>query len=320
MPERVQIVEVGPRDGLQNESVSIPTPVKAELIRRLAGAGLRRIEATSFVHPKWIPQLADAVELVQRLDFTEGIRYSALVPNLRGLERALETPIREIAVFMSASESHNRSNINKSIDETFPVLAEVVREAKKHGLTVRGYVSTAFGCPYEGEVPMANVMLVVGKLVEMGADEISVGDTIGVATPNLVRERFRQLRRAFPDIPLAGHFHDTYGMAVANVVAALEEGIRIFDSSVGGLGGCPYAPGASGNLATEELVYLLDGMGLETGVDLDRLVEASRFIQEHLGKPLPSRVLQAKTAGPCRADGETPSAGSSEMATRSDEP
>jgi len=300
MSDRVEIVEVGPRDGLQNESVSIPTTIKAELIRRLAAAGLRRIEATSFVHPKWIPQLSDAVELVQMLDFTAGIRFSALVPNMRGLERALQTPIREVAVFMSASEAHNRSNINKSIDDTFPVLAEVVREAKKHGLSVRGYVSTAFGCPFEGTVPMDNVMLVVGRLVEMGVDEISVGDTIGVATPNVVRERFRQLRRAFPDIPLAGHFHDTYGMAAANVVAAMEEGIRIFDSSVGGLGGCPYAPGASGNLATEDLVYLLDGMGVETGVDLDRLVETSQFIQQHLGKPLPSRVMQAKTAGACR--------------------
>nr|MBO2480197.1 hydroxymethylglutaryl-CoA lyase [Bacillota bacterium] len=300
MAERVEIVEVGPRDGLQNEAVTIPTPVKAALIRRLVGAGLRRIEATSFVHPKWIPQLADAVELVNSLDFSEPVRYSALVPNLRGLERALQTPIREVAVFMSASESHNRSNINKSIAETFPVLAEVVQEAKKRGLTVRGYVSTAFGCPFEGAVPMANVMLVVEKLVDMGVDEISVGDTIGVATPNLVRERFRELRRSFPDIPLAGHFHDTYGMAVANVLAAMEEGIRIFDSAIGGLGGCPYAPGASGNLSTEDLVYLLHGMGIETGVDMDRLVEAGQFVQQHLGKTLPSRVLQAKTSKACQ--------------------
>lgn len=300
MAERVEIVEVGPRDGLQNEAVTIPTPVKAALIRRLVGAGLRRIEATSFVHPKWIPQLADAVELVNSLDFSEPVRYSALVPNLRGLERALQTPIREVAVFMSASESHNRSNINKSIAETFPVLAEVVQEAKKRGLTVRGYVSTAFGCPFEGAVPMANVMLVVEKLVDMGVDEISVGDTIGVATPNLVRERFRELRRSFPDIPLAGHFHDTYGMAVANVLAAMEEGIRIFDSAIGGLGGCPYAPGASGNLSTEDLVYLLHGMGIETGADMDRLVEAGQFVQQHLGKTLPSRVLQAKTSKACQ--------------------
>jgi len=300
MAERVEIVEVGPRDGLQNEAVTIPTPVKAALIRRLVGAGLRRIEATSFVHPKWIPQLADAVELVNSLDFSEPVRYSALVPNLRGLERALQTPIREVAVFMSASESHNRSNINKSIAETFPVLAEVVQEAKKRGLTVRGYVSTAFGCPFEGAVPMANVMLVVEKLVDMGVDEISVGDTIGVATPNLVRERFRELRRSFPDIPLAGHFHDTYGMAVANVLAAMEEGIRIFDSAIGGLGGCPYAPGASGNLSTEDLVYLLHGMGIETGVDMDRLVEAGQFVQQHLGKTMPSRVLQAKTSKACQ--------------------
>jgi len=300
MAERVEIVEVGPRDGLQNEAVTIPTPVKAALIRRLVGAGLRRIEATSFVHPKWIPQLADAVELVNSLDFSEPVRYSALVPNLRGLERALQTPIREVAVFMSASESHNRSNINKSIAETFPVLAEVVQEAKKRGLTVRGYVSTAFGCPFEGAVPMANVMLVVEKLVDMGVDEISVGDTIGVATPNLVRERFRELRRSFPDIPLAGHFPDTYGMAVANVLAAMEEGIRIFDSAIGGLGGCPYAPGASGNLSTEDLVYLLHGMGIETGVDMDRLVEAGQFVQQHLGKTLPSRVLQAKTSKACQ--------------------
>jgi hydroxymethylglutaryl-CoA lyase len=247
--------------------------------------------------------LADAVELVQSLSFEGETRYSALVPNLRGLERALQTPIREVAVFMSASESHNRSNINKSMAETFPVLAEVVQEAKKHGLTVRGYVSTAFGCPFEGPVPLDNVMLVVEKLVEMGVDEISVGDTIGVATPNLVRERFRQLRLAFPAVPLAGHFHDTYGMAVANVVAAMEEGVRIFDSAIGGLGGCPYAPGASGNLSTEDLVYLLEGMGVQTGVHLDRLVETGQFVQQHLGKPLPSRVLLAKTGGACRLGG-----------------
>ncbi len=295
MSEQVEIVEVGPRDGLQNEALAIPTPVKAELIRRLAAAGLRRIEATSFVHPKWIPQLADAVEVVKVLSFDQGVRYSALVPNLRGLRRALETPLREVAVFMSASESHNRSNINKSMAETFPVLEEVVQEAKRHGLCVRGYVSTAFGCPFEGEVPLKNVVEVVGRLVEMGVDEISIGDTIGVATPRQVRERFRALKRAFPGVPLAGHFHDTYGMAAANVVAAMEEGIRIFDSSVGGLGGCPYAPGASGNLATEDLVYLLEGMGVKTGVALERLIETGQYIQQHLGKNLPSRVLQAKS-------------------------
>lgn len=296
MAERVRIVEVGPRDGLQNEATFVPTEDKVALIEHLQDAGLAYIEVSSFVHPKWIPQLADADEVFRRLPRREGVTYAALVPNARGLERALAAGVTEIAVFLSASETHNQKNINKSIDETFPVLEEVVREATAAGLLVRGYVSTAFGCPYEGEVPLERVVRVTERLLAMGVREVSIGDTIGVATPKQVRERFGELARRFGAERLAGHFHDTRGTALANVCAALEVGIRTFDSSVGGLGGCPYAPGASGNVATEELVYLLHGMGYATGVDLDRLVSAGRFIQERLGRKLPSRVLASCAA------------------------
>jgi len=295
--EAVRIVEVGPRDGLQNEAAFVPTEDKVALIEHLQEAGLAYLEVSSFVHPRWIPQLADADEVFRRLKRREGVTYAALVPNARGLQRALAAGVTEIAVFLSASETHNQKNINKTIDETFPVLDEVVREATAAGLSVRGYVSTAFGCPYEGEVPLGRVLRVTERLLAMGVREVSIGDTIGIATPKQVRERFAELVRCFGAERLAGHFHDTRGTGLANVCAALEVGIRTFDSSVGGLGGCPYAPGASGNVATEELVYLLHGMGYETGIDLDRLVAAGRFIQERLGRKLPSRVLAACTAG-----------------------
>ncbi|MED0674736.1 hydroxymethylglutaryl-CoA lyase [Aneurinibacillus thermoaerophilus] len=292
MKDQVTLFEVGPRDGLQNEKTVISTSDKVELIERLVRSGLRKVEATSFVNPKWIPQLADAVEVLNRVRIHDDVVYSALVPNLKGLERACKTGIKEIAVFMSASESHNKSNINKSIAETFPVLQEVVEAATAKGMDVRGYVSTAFGCPYEGEISLTAVAHVTEQLLKMGVYEVSIGDTIGVGTPKQVKERFTSLIGQFGSDKLAGHFHDTRGMGLANVYAALEAGIRTFDSSIGGLGGCPYAPGASGNISTEDVVYMLHGMGLNTGVDLEKLVEAGEFMERVLGRELPSRVLQ----------------------------
>jgi hydroxymethylglutaryl-CoA lyase len=300
---QVRIVEVGPRDGLQNEKEIVPTDVKIRLIEKLTAAGLRCVEATSFVNPKWIPQLADAAEVLRGLQRQPGVMYSALVPNLRGLERAKETGLQEVAVFMSASESHNRKNINKSIAETFPVLEEVVREALALGMRVRGYVSTVFGCPYEGSVPLSNSMRVTEALLAMGVYEVSIGDTIGVATPKQVHDAFAELVKVFTTERLAAHFHDTRGTGLANVAAALQEGIRTFDSSIGGLGGCPYAPGAAGNISTEDLVYMLHGMGYETGVDLEKLTEAGAYIQQHLGRELPSKVLKARLATGCQNTG-----------------
>lgn len=292
----VQIVEVGPRDGLQNEKELLPAQVKIQLIDKLVAAGLKRVEATSFVNPRWIPQLADAEEVLQGINRPEDVRFSALVPNVRGMERARASGLMEIALFMSASETHNVKNINKSMEETFPVLREVAREALALGMRVRGYVSTVFGCPYEGAVPIDNIRRVTDELLEMGAFEISLGDTIGVATPRQVREVLAALLRDVPTERLAGHFHDTRGTGMANVAAALDMGLRTFDSSIGGLGGCPYAPGAAGNISTEDLVYLLHGMGYETGVDLERLVEAGAYIQEQLGRELSSKVLKAELA------------------------
>lgn len=298
---QVRIVEVGPRDGLQNEKEILSTDVKVGLIDRLTASGLRFIEASSFVNPKWIPQLADAAEVLSQIEKAPGICYSALVPNLRGMERAAQTGLQEVAVFMSASETHNQKNINKSIEETFPVLAEVVKEAQTLGLRVRGYVSTVFGCPYEGDVPIDNSLRVTERLLEMGVYEVSIGDTIGVATPKQVHEKLSVLAWEYTPQRLAAHFHDTRGTGLANVVAALNEGIRTFDSSIGGLGGCPYAPGAAGNISTEDLVYLLDGMGCETGVDLAKLLGAGAYIQKQLGRELPSKLLKAHMADACKS-------------------
>lgn len=297
MPQ-VRIVEVGLRDGLQNESAILPTEVKREIAEGLIAAGVRDIEATSFVHPRWVPQLADAEELARRLPRVEGGRYRALVPNRKGLERALDTPIDEYAVFMSASETHNRKNINKGIDETFPVLEEAVRLARSRGKRVRGYVSTVFGCPYEGEVSVAQVAKVCERLFEMGVYEISLGDTIGVAHPRQVKEVLQQLLKQFPADRLAGHFHDTRGTALVNAYVALELGITTLDSSFGGLGGCPYAPGAAGNVATEDLVYMLEGMGVSTGIRLDALCRVSARVQQRIGRRLPSKVLQSTLSSP----------------------
>lgn len=291
-PKQVTIKEVGPRDGLQNEKAAISTEDKIAWINQLSKTGLTYIEITSFVHPKWIPQLSDAFEVATRIERAPGVTYAALVPNQKGLEKALAAQVDEVAVFMSASETHNRKNINKSIEETFPVLEEVVRAAKQEGKTVRGYVSTVFGCPYEGNVSVEQVIRVSERLFDMGIDELSLGDTIGVATPKQVQELLEIVLKRFPKEKLAMHFHDTRGTALANILISLEMGITTFDSSLGGLGGCPYAPGASGNVATDDLVYMLHGMDIATGIDVGRLAEAALFIQEKIGRPLSSRYLQ----------------------------
>jgi hydroxymethylglutaryl-CoA lyase len=293
-PEKVVVREVGPRDGLQNEKKFIATADKIDWINLLSETGLTHIEITSFVNPKWIPPLSDAFEVAQGIKRVPGVIYSALVPNRKGLERALEADLDEIAVFMSASETHNRKNINKDIASTFPVLREVVEEALRAGKRVLGYVSTVFGCPYEGTVPVEQVMRVVDELLSMGIHELSLGDTIGVANPRQVQEVLSVILHRFPAEHLTMHFHDTRGTALANVLASLDMGITRFDGALGGLGGCPYAPGASGNLATDDLLYMLDGMGIQTGIDAAKLLEAAAFIQEKLGKPLPSHNLQAR--------------------------
>ena len=292
LPRSIRIVEVGPRDGLQNESTIISTAKKAEFIQLLVAAGLKDIEVASFVHPKWVPQLADAQELISQLEPHEAVRYSALVPNMKGLERAMASGIRRIAVFTAASETFNRKNINMGIQESIDVFKPVVAEALKNGLSVRGYVSTCFVCPYEGPITKEKVGDVAGALFSLGVDEVSIGDTIGAATPREVEDTVGYLLAQFPASKLAMHFHDTYGMAVANVYQSLQMGITTFDSSAGGLGGCPYAPGASGNVATEDLLYLIDRLGIETGVDLKLVRQASHFIGQELARELPSRVLK----------------------------
>ncbi len=289
----VTIVEVGLRDGLQNETASLPTEVKRKIAEGLIEAGITEIEATSFVHPRWIPQLADAEQLALSLPQQPGVRYRALVPNRKGLERALKTPMDEFAVFLSASETHNRKNINKGIEETYPVFAEVIQLAKESGKKVRGYVSTVFGCPYEGEVPVKQVAQICERLFNMGVYEVSLGDTIGVATPQQVKNVMNELARNFGPERLAGHFHDTRGTALVNAYVSLEAGVTTLDSSFGGLGGCPYAPGAAGNVATEDLVYMLEGMGVKTGINLEALCRVSCYVQEKIGRKLPSKVLQS---------------------------
>ena len=296
LPKTVRIVEVGPRDGLQNETTIVATEKKAEFIALLVQAGLRDIEVTSFVHPKWVPQLADGEDLIKRLKGEAVVRYSALVPNVKGLERAIASGIRRIAVFTAASETFNRKNINMGIKESIDGFRPVVDRATKEGMSVRGYVSTCFVCPYEGAISKEKVAEVTRALLDLGVDEVSIGDTIGAATPRDVENTGGHLVRQFPIARLAMHFHDTYGMAVANVYQSLQMGFSTFDSSAGGLGGCPYAPGASGNVATEDLLYMLDRLNIETGVSLKMVRRASHFIAAELGRNLPSRVLQT-TAG-----------------------
>src|SRR2546430_11673777 len=292
LPKSVHIVEVGPRDGLQNEARTVPTDKKAEFVKLLAAAGLKDIEVASFVHPKWIPQLADAQDLIKQREPNPKVRYSALVPNMRGLERAIQSGIRRIAVFTAASETFNKKNINMGIQESIDVFKPVVDYALKEGISVRGYVSTCFVCPYEGPVSKEKVADVAAALFQLSVDEVSIGDTIGAATPRDVETTCGYLLQKFVGHKLAMHFHDTYGMAIASVYQALQMGFTIFDSSAGGLGGCPYAPGASGNLATEDLVYLLDRLGIKSGGSLDLVRRASYFIARELGRDLPSRVLK----------------------------
>ena len=289
----VSVYEVSPRDGLQNESTVLPTADKRELVGALVRAGLRQIEVTSFVSPRWVPQLADAVELVGSLPASPGVTYSALCPNATGLERALTAGIKEVAIFLSASETHNQKNTNKSIAESLDTFREVVPPALAARMRVRAYVSTVWGCPYEGAVDPQRALDITRELIRWGVYQVSLGDTIGVGTP-LQTERICQLFLAeFAPEQLALHFHDTRGTALSNVLVGLVAGIRTFDASVGGLGGCPYAPGASGNLATEDLVYMLHGMGLETGVDLDALVAAGQVAERIVGRKLPGKVHQA---------------------------
>ncbi|MDX6430269.1 MAG: hydroxymethylglutaryl-CoA lyase, partial [Streptosporangiaceae bacterium] len=291
---RVTIYEVGARDGLQNESAIVPVEVKAEFITRLAEAGLTTIEATSFVHPKWVPQLADAEELLAVLLRAEGVRYPVLVPNERGLDRALSAGIEEIAVFGSATETFARRNLNRTVDESITMFAPVVSRAHAEGMRLRAYVSMCFGDPWEGDVPIDQVVSVATRLLDLGCTELSLGDTIGVGTPGHVTALIGALATAGTDIGrIAVHFHDTYGQALANTLAALRCGVTTVDASAGGLGGCPYAESATGNLATEDLVWMLDGLGIETGVDLPALAETSRWMAGRLGRPSPSRVVQA---------------------------
>ena len=289
---RVTICDVGPRDGLQNEG-PVPTDAKVELIDALAGTGVRRIEAVSFVHPKAIPQMADADEVWKRIERRDDIRYSALVPNLRGAQRALDAGVDEIEVVVSASDTHNRKNVNRSTEESLDDIARLIEQAHNSGATVQVVVATAFGCPYEGEVPVERVVNVAGRAIADGADAISFGDTTGMATPGRVTRLVGEVRSANPDIGLNLHFHNTRGAALANVLAALQLGVADFDASVGGLGGCPYAPGASGNVATEELVHMVEDMGVATGIDLDALLDVAATAERIVGRTLPSQVLRA---------------------------
>jgi hydroxymethylglutaryl-CoA lyase len=310
MATRITVYEVGPRDGLQNEARVVPTDGKLALVAALVEAGISRIEAASFVSPRWIPALADSAELVARLPPRAGVQYVALVPNGKGLERLLEARGRatppapvDAAVFLSASETHNRKNVNKTIDETFHAFDEVIAPALSAGLRVRGYVSTAWGCPYEGRVDPRRVAEIAERLLALGCWQVSLGDTIGVGTPNQTREIVGLLTQRARPGSIALHMHDTRGTALANVLAGLDAGITTFDASVGGLGGCPYAPGASGNLATEDLVYMLHGMGYETGVDLARLVAAAELAQRLVGRSLSGKTLQAELATRARVAG-----------------
>ncbi|MER5971474.1 hydroxymethylglutaryl-CoA lyase [Streptomyces sp. NPDC002055] len=293
LPARVRIHEVGPRDGLQNEKMVVPVEVKADFIARLADAGLDTIEATSFVHPKWVPQLADAEALMPRLDAVAA-RLPVLVPNERGLDRALTLGVREIAVIGSATESFAKANLNRTVDESIAMFAPVVARAREAGLRVRGYLSMCFGDPWEGAVEIDQVVRVSRSLIDIGCDELSLGDTIGVATPGHVGALLTALNAAGVGTErIAVHFHDTYGQALTNTLAALQHGVSTVDASAGGLGGCPYAKSATGNLATEDLVWMLNGLGIETGVDLGALTATSVWMAAHLGRPSPSRTVRA---------------------------
>lgn len=290
LPDRVRIVEVGPRDGLQNEKQRVPTEVKIELIDRLGAAGLPAVELTSFVSPRWIPQLADAEDVLAGVDFRPGTDYPVLVPNMKGLDRALNSGVREIAVFTAASDSFNQHNINADIEESLERIAAVVAAARSADIKVRAYVSCVLGCPYEGDIAPSRVVDVSSRLMDLGCYEVSLGDTIGAGTPLLARRLVEAVAGKVPLSQLAVHFHDTRGQALANILACLQVGVTTVDAAVGGLGGCPYARGATGNVATEDLVYMLHGMGIETGVDPDGLMEASLFISDALGRRPTSKL------------------------------
>jgi len=301
LPAEATIYEVGPRDGLQNEARQVPTAEKIRFIDSLVAAGIRDIEITSFVSPKWIPQLADSAEVARGVRRPPGVRMSALVPNRRGLETALAAGMKEIAVFMSASETHNKKNVNKTIAETITAFEDIVPHARAAGVQVRAYLSTVFGCPYEGDVDPEVVVALTGQLRDMGVYQVSISDTIGVANPKQVEDVLGLVLAKHPASSLAVHFHDTQGTALANCVVALTLGITTIDSAAGGLGGCPYAPGAAGNLATEDVVAMLHGMGVKTGIDLDKLTEASRTAATFVGHELPSKYLKAHIGKQARA-------------------
>jgi len=296
LPKHVKIVEVGPRDGLQNEKEAVSAAVKIELVDRLSRAGFRNIEAASFVSPKWVPQMATSTEVMAGIARRPGTLYSALVPNMQGFEAALAAKADEVVIFGSASEAFSQRNINCSIAESIARFEPVAKAAKDNCLRLRGSISCAFGCPYQGEVPLDAVADVVGRMGDLGCDEIDIADTIGVATPRKTQAVMETAARAFALDRISGHFHDTYGQALANIYASLELGVTIFHSSVSGLGGCPYAKGATGNVATEDVVYMLNGLGIETGIDLDLVVEAGAFISQHLGRKGASRAGNALLA------------------------
>jgi hydroxymethylglutaryl-CoA lyase len=293
VPGSVRIVEVGARDGLQNEKAIVPTATKIELIDRLSATGLRTIEATSFVSAKWVPQLADAAEVFASIERKPGVSYPVLVPNLQGYERARAVGVEEVAVFTAASEAFNRRNINVSIDESIDRFMPVLERARADGVKVRGYVSTVLGCPYQGDVPVDDVVRVAARMHALGCYEISLGDTIGIGTPAKARAMLRAVAAVVPMSALAVHFHDTRGQALANIFACLEEGVAVVDSSVSGTGGCPYAKGATGNVATEDVAYMLEGMGIATGIDLGKLIETGLWLSGQLGRETSSRVARA---------------------------
>jgi hydroxymethylglutaryl-CoA lyase len=292
LPATLRLREVGPRDGLQNEA-PVPTDAKVELIDALSRTGVERIEAVSFVHPRAIPQMADADEVWRRISRDPAVGYSALVPNLRGAQRALDADVRDIEVVVSASDTHNKNNVNRSTEESLDDIATLIDSAHSGGATVQVIVSTAWGCPYEGDVPVERVLWAADRAVRDGADGISFGDTTGMATPARVRRLVGEFRSAHPQVPLNLHFHNTRGTGLANVLTALELGVEDYDASVGGLGGCPYAPGATGNVATEELVHMVEDMGVDTGIDLEAMIDAAATAERIVGRTLPSQVLRA---------------------------
>ncbi|MCW5300407.1 hydroxymethylglutaryl-CoA lyase [Herbaspirillum lusitanum] len=296
LPKKVKIVEVGPRDGLQNEKETISAEVKIELVNRLTSAGFVNVEAASFVSPKWVPQMATSGEVMRGIARKPGVIYSALTPNMKGFEAALEAGADEVVIFGAASEAFSQKNINCSIAESIERFREVALAAKQHKIRLRAAVSCAFGCPYQGEVPLSSVSDVVGRFRDLGCDEIDIADTIGVATPNKVAPVLQAAIREFNIDGLSGHFHDTYGQALANIYASLEVGITIYHSSVAGLGGCPYAKGATGNVASEDVLYMMQGLGIDTGIDLDVVVDAGQFISQHLGRKAVSRAGNAIAA------------------------